>query len=424
MTAQEFLSCFAHFGGFDFARRQHHLVIVDRQGDVRLNCPVPETAEGWADLRQAIEPLRPLAVAIETSNGPAVERMLEMDITVYPMNPKAAQRYRDRKAPSGVKSDELDAWSFADGLRTDGHGWRPLLPEDELTRELRIVCRDEIGLIGQRTALVNALRTALVEYYPAALEAFDDWTTEASWQFVVQFPTPQDLVRRGQRKWENFLHAHKLYRPQTAPGRLEIFGRAADFANPCAAVTRARSLLAVALAKQLLTLEALLEEYRRRIVELFGRHPHHDLFDSLPLPDGKTKPRLLAEIGTDPGRFADADGLRAFSGTAPVIRQSGQSRVVSLRRSCSKWLRDAMHWMADLSRGKCLWADTYYRKKKQQGHSHQAALRCLANRWQNIIWKMLQTRQKYDPELHLRNMVRHGSWVVDLLPAAAPAAGT
>src|ERR1035441_6958696 len=139
------------------------------------------------------------------------------------MNPKAAQRLRDRKAPSGVKDDELDAWSFADGLRTDGHGWRMLKPEDERTKELRILCRDELTLIGQRTALVNALQAALVEYYPAAMEAFDDWTMPSSWEFVLQFPSPRELLRRGQRKWQNFLHSHRLWRPEAGQiGRAHV----------------------------------------------------------------------------------------------------------------------------------------------------------------------------------------------------------
>ena len=73
------------------------------------------------------------------------------------MNPKAATRYRDRKAPAGAKDDELDAWSFADALRTDGHGWRELAAQDPLTAELRLLCRDEVKLISQRTALVNQL---------------------------------------------------------------------------------------------------------------------------------------------------------------------------------------------------------------------------------------------------------------------------
>lgn len=420
MQAQEFLETFAHFGGFDFARQTHHVVVVDCLGQIVLNQPLPETGEAWAAFRRAAQPLFPLAVAVETNNGPAVERLLELGVSLYPMNPKAAQRLRDRKAPSGVKDDELDAWSFADGLRTDGHGWRMLKPEDERTKELRILCRDELTLIGQRTALVNALQAALVEYYPAAMEAFDDWTMPSSWEFVLQFPSPRELLRRGQRKWQNFLHSHRLWRPEAGPKRLEIFAAAGEFACPCEAVTRAKSLLAVSIARQLITLQAQLEEYRRQVEKLFAQHPDHDLFDSLPGIGQKTKARLLGELGADPQRFQSPDALRAYAGSAPVTQQSGKSRVVFMRRACNKWLRNAMHWLADLSRDDCVWAEAYYQKKKDQGLAHAAALRCLAGRWQKIIWKMILTGQRYDPEFHLQNMVRHGSWVVNLLPKPAP----
>ncbi|MGW5151736.1 transposase [Rhodococcus koreensis] len=32
--------------------------------------------------------------------------------------------------------------------------------------------------------------------------------------------------------------------------------------------------------------------------------------------------RVLAEVGDDPARFATANGLRAFAGTAPITRAS------------------------------------------------------------------------------------------------------
>jgi hypothetical protein len=44
----------------------------------------------------------------------AVEQLLEAGMIVYPLNPRSAQAYRERKAPSGAKDDWLDAWSFAD----------------------------------------------------------------------------------------------------------------------------------------------------------------------------------------------------------------------------------------------------------------------------------------------------------------------
>jgi len=120
------------------------------------------------------DPYPGLAIAIETSSGAAVERLLDAGYSVFPINPKAAKHYRERKAPSGTKTDFVDAWSLADALRVDGHTWRALKPDDPLTVELRLLCRDEMALIEQRTAYICQLRAALHEYFPVALQAFDD----------------------------------------------------------------------------------------------------------------------------------------------------------------------------------------------------------------------------------------------------------
>ena len=408
------------FAGLDWAKNKHDVVAVDPAGRVVLELTIEDTAAGWAILRERLtrlveENLGAVAVAVETNNGPAVERLLDLGCRVYPMNPKAAQRYRDRKAPSGGRNDRLDAWSFADGLRTDGHAWRPLNPDDPLTQEIRLTCRDEVRLIEQRTALVNQLQDALHEYYPAALEAFDDWVCPGAWAFVERFPTPATLLKKGRRRWEKFLHANRLYRPDTYKRRLEIFARADQFCGS-APVTSAKSRLAVALARQLQVLQRQLQEYRAAIEELFRRHPDHDLFDSLPGAGAKMAPRLLGELGSDRDRFEDAQGLQSFAGTAPVCIQSGKSRWVHLRRACNKWLRSAVHLWANLSRPECVWAETYYQRKRQEGKSHATALRCLGQRWLKILLMMWRNRCCYDEGLHLRNMVKRGSWTLQVAP--------
>jgi transposase len=147
----------------------------------------------------------------------------------------------------------LDAWALADALRVDGQGWKALEPMDPVTQKLRLLCRDEVVLIEQRTALVNQLQQALLEYYPAALEAFDDWTDAFTWDFIIEFPTPQSLVKAGKRRWEKFLHAHKLWRAETVEKRLNIFSQADQFkaSDP---IVAAKSQLAVSLATLLRTL--------------------------------------------------------------------------------------------------------------------------------------------------------------------------
>jgi transposase len=412
----EFHATYQHFVGFDWAKDQHDVVVVDHRGQVVEQFQFEDSAQGWSSLRQRIAPYSNLAVAIETSCGPAVERLLESGVAVFPLQPKAAARYRERKAPSGVKDNVVDAWALADALRLDGHTWRRLKPEGPLIQELRLLCRDEVALIEQRTALVNQLQQAIYEYFPAAREAFDDWTMPATWAFVIQFPTPEQLARAGRRRWEKFLGQQGLKRPETFEKRLEIFARATEFRGT-APVTAAKSRLAVAIARQLTTLQEQLEQYRRRIRELFEQHPDHELFGSLPGLADKLAPRMLAECGDDRERFATPDELQCVGGTAPVSFCSGQMHLVHLRRACNKHLRAAVHLWANLSRSGCAWAEAYYQRKREQKMSHACALRCLGQRWLKILWKMWQTRTTYDEALHTLNQTRHGSWVVDLLPS-------
>ena len=410
------------FAGFDWAKNKHDVVVLDATGRIVAEMVIENTAEGWHGLGQKLvtlvgEDLSVVGVAIETNRGPAVERLLQLGCTVYPLQPKAASRYRDRKAPSGGKTDRLDAWSFGDALRTDGHAWRALKPEDPLIQELRLLCRDEIHLIEQRTALVNQLQEALYEYYPAALEAFDDWTVAATWAFVQRFPTPQALAKAGKRRWQKFFHTHKLYHPATAEKRLEIFAQATAFCGN-EAVTKAKSMLAVSLGKQLVLLGTQLKAYRQRIEALFQTHPDHDMYGSLPGAGAKLAPRLLAECGDDDDRFDTHEAMQCLAGTAPVSYDSGQMHRVKFRRACSKPLRAVVHLWANLSRKESVWAQVYYQKKRDEGKSHACALRCLGQRWLKILHAMRKTKKPYDEALHLRNQVAHGSWVVTLPPSA------
>lgn len=404
------------FAGFDWGHDAHHVALFDSHGTEMLLISFDHDAAGWDRLRQKLHKLAGtdltvVGVAIETRHGPAVEKLLELGCVVYPMNPKAASRYRDRLAPSGTKDDLLDARSFGNALRTDGHRWRRMEPEAPLTQQIRLICRDENSLIEQRTALVCALREAMHEYYPVALKAFEDWTTPSTWAFVKRFPTPEKLASGGKKAWDKFLHTHKLYRPETYDKRIECFQRALDLRGS-EPVTAAKSLLALSLVAQLQVLEKQLEVYRRQIEGLFDQHPSRTIFDSLPGLGPKLAPRMLSECAEAHKRYDSLQGLECCSGAAPIRFQSGQKTITRMRWACIKPLRHALHLWANGSLQKSVWAQAYYEGKRRDGKTHACALRCLGRRWLRILWKLLETNETYDESLHLRNQIKHGSWVL------------
>ncbi len=168
-------------------------------------------------------------------------------------------------------------------------------------------------------------------------------------------------------------------------------------------------------AKQLQLLQTQINEYRQEIRRLFAQHPDAGLFESLPGAGEKIAPRLLSEIGDDRVLFPNAQALQCLAGTAPVSFQSGQIHRVHLRRQCNKSLRNAVHLWANLSREFCPWAETYYKALRAKGKSHACALRALGQRWLKIVWKMWQTHALYNADLHARNQLKHGSWVLQLV---------
>ena len=411
-----------HYAGFDWAKDHHAVLIVNTEGQIVADFEFDHSLEGWKSFADKTAAWPNLAVAIETSQGAAVDQLLQGGYTVYPVHPVSAQRYRERKAPSGTKTDHLDAWGLADALRVDGQGWKPLQPLDPMTQQLRLLCRDEVALIEQRTALVNQLQQALAEYYPAALEAFDDWTHAFTWEFVLAFPTPKDLVIAGKRRWEKFLHSHRLWRPETAQKRLEIFARADQF-KASAPIVRAKSQLAVSLCKLLCTLAQQLKLYRKQIEALFEEHPDHDLFGSLPGARKVLAPRLLGAVGNDPGRYGSHEVLQCIGGTAPVSFQSGKIKKVHVRWACDKFIRHTVYLWADCFRKASAWGRAYYQKKRDEGMSHACALRCLGQRLLKILFRMLESKTPYDAEFHARNQMKHGSWVLKLANKPALATG-
>jgi transposase len=397
-----------YFAALDWAKEHHDVIVVDRVGTIVADFQFTHTAAGWEEFTQKVKPFGHCPVTIETSAGMAVDQLLQRGYTLYPVNPLAAKEYRRRKAPSGTKTDRQDAWALADALRLDGHTWRVLHPQDEATTTLRLLCRDEIGLIEHRTAWVNQLQACLGDYYPLALESFDDWAKPFAWAFIRTFPTPAALAAAGKRKRENFLHAHKLWRPETSPERLAIWARAQQL-NASPAVVNAKSLLALSLVHVLESLQAQIQEYRRRITQAFAQHPDANIFGSLPGAKQTLAPRLLSLMGHVREVFPDADSLMCQAGVSPVSYQSGKLRKARLRHVCDHFLRYTVHLWVDQTRRTCPWAQAYYQAKRDEGHGHASALRCLGKRWLKLLWRMWQDHTPYDEAKHLKALQQHGS---------------
>ena len=157
---------------------------------------VPEGIEGVARLHALIgdhteDPLE-VVVGIETDRGLVVGALVAAGYQLYAVNPLAVSRYRDRHTLSGAKSDPGDAKVLADLVRIDRHNHRPVSGDSELAEGIKVMARGHQNAIWSRQRQLNALRSALLEYYPDALEAFGTTLDAADALAVLSVaPTPE-----------------------------------------------------------------------------------------------------------------------------------------------------------------------------------------------------------------------------------------
>ena len=397
------------FVGIDWADREHAVAVIDGAGDQHGAWKVAHSGKGITALLERLDGLgatgRAVAVALETPHGLLVESLLEAGFTVYAINPKAVDRYRERWSPSGSKSDPGDALVLAHVLRTDRARHRPIHPSGDLARELFALTRHRRQLMTLRTQLVNQLRSTLKAYYPQAADVFSKLDQPVTLAFLESFPEPATLASLSPKRWRAFLRRHRYPDLQRAPLLLARL-QTPHIAVPASAACGHRPFM-LALVGQLQALLPAIEVLERQIGARFAEHPDHSIFASLPGAGPVIAPELLAELGDARARFPQPGVLRAEAGSAPVTKASGRRRSVYFRRACNHQLRQTLQQLARQSIRQSAWAKAAYTAARARGHSHSRAARGLADQWVRILWRMWVDRTTYDDALHARNRRLH-----------------
>lgn len=206
--------------GVDLADAEHAVWVEDESGERVRSCTVPHTAGGlrefgrWLDERRAAG--RELWAAIEQPEGRVVDFLLDHGVLVFPVNPKALDRARDRFRVSSSKSDPFDARVLATFLRTDHAHLQPLQPSSEAAQELKGLTRDYARHVRHQTRLLNQLTATLKSYYPRALDLCDDLKAAWARAFLRDYPTPDALTAVTERRWQRWTRAQRLSAERTA----------------------------------------------------------------------------------------------------------------------------------------------------------------------------------------------------------------
>jgi hypothetical protein len=388
------------FVGVDWAEAHHDVHVEDGDGKRLGGGRLPEGVEGIARFHELvgahIEGPGDVVIGIETDRGLFASALVAAGYQVYAVNPMSTSRYRDRHSTSGAKSDPGDAKVLADMVRTDRHNHRHVAGDSETVEALKVLARAHQSMIWSRGRQTNALRSTLREFYPAALDAFDDLASGDALEVLKLAPTPSlgtslslskiaSALRRGGRKRRIDARATEIQAALRSP---QLLGPTV-VATAMGASVRASVAVISTMVKEIATLAEELESG-------FEKHPDVEVVRSLPGLGTILGARVLGEFGDDPNRYATPKCRKNYAGTSPITKASGTKRVVLARFARNQRLADAVYQWAFASLSSSPGARAFYDARRAAKATHHAALRSLGNRLVGILHGCIANGSLYD----------------------------
>jgi transposase len=398
------------FVGIDWASEAHEVCVLDRDGHIVERRQVKHTV---ADLQALVDALltrahgdpATVAIGIEVPRGALVELLVERGFAVYAINPKQMDRFRDRFTPAGAKDDRRDALVIGDSLRTDPQAFRQVRLDHPVIIQLREWSRIDEDLGVELTRLTNQVRDLVYRSAPGLLALSPAADEPWLWALLRQAATPATQRRLSERRLDRLLRDHRIRR-LTATEVREVLQQPAVFTAPGVVDAVAAHLQVLLPRVELIAaqrrdatrqLERWLETLETEL-PAGDQREHSDvaIVRSMPGIGTRVAARMLAEA-SQPLVDRAYHALRAVMGVAPVTKQSGRRRTVSMRYACNARLRNAGYHWARTSAQHDSGSRAYYAALRARGHSHGRALRSVADRLLRILMTLLSRGQIFDP---------------------------
>ena len=396
------------FVGIDLGGENHQVCIVTDAGkSVGQQRSFAHSGNGVAELLEWLSQLTGpdpsvVAVALEHPRGVMVEALLERRYRVFSINPKQLDRFRDRFSMAGAKSDARDAMVLADSLRTDRRHFRALALDHPKVLRLRELSRanNQTGDELRRTA--NQLGDLLRRYFPSLLTLCGGADELWLWSLLLLEAMPTQAARLSLSRLEKLLRQHRIRRFSATDLQVLLKAPTLPMApgSAEAAAEQVRLLLPrlVLLREQKLKLDNKIELLLEDLASDESYAGHRDIIILRSAP-GVGRGFVATVLSEAPRVLADRDGvaLRGLAGVAPVTKQSGKTKLVSMRQACNHRLREALHHATATFVQHDERAKQQYAQLRARGHSHGRAIRGVADRFLALLIAMLTHQTEYDP---------------------------
>ena len=402
-----------YFVGIDWGSQNHRVVVLNHEKRVIERYDAAHSGKGLENLVDLIRkkcpgPAIQTGIALEVSWGALVETLAEAGFSVFSINPKQSDRFRDRHTAAGAKDDSRDALVLASALTTDPKSFRRVQVDDPSTIRLRELSRLDEELKNDLHRAANQLWEQLHRYFPQMLKLSSGADDPFVWKLLSEAPMPAKAGKLKVSRITQILKSHRIRR-FTAAQVVTILREPS--LQPAPGAAEAASEHVLLLLPHLALLDEQIKDVARRTAKPLKDLPqnpdpngnareHRDIDLLLSLPGlGQTIASTILAEASRPIRERDYEALRCYAGTAPVTKQSSKRRMVSMRHACSERIRQTVfHWS---SRSVMLDSRSrqHYDKLRAAGHGHARALRGVGDRLLAVLTAILQSGKLFDASL-------------------------
>lgn len=384
--------------GVDVGRHAHHAAAIDEHGAVLWSRRI---RNDQADIEQVLERVSNVGSVVWAIDMTAPESALLRGVLT-------AHRQQVRYVPGRVvhsmtgafagegKTDARDAVVIAQTARLRGDLAEVQVP-DELAVELELLTGHRRDLVAERTRGINRLRGLLTRIFPS-LERCFDYSTLTGLACITRFATPSAIIAATDQEIYDHLRGQGVRRP-TIPKMISAARTAAGGQSIALAGEATTALLVRQAATSLIALTRQITDLDKQIAEVFRRHRHARILESVPGIGTRSGAELIAITGGDLTSFGSAAKLAAYAGLAPVPHDSG-NRHGTLRRPqrYHRGLRKVFYMAALNSAQRDGPSREFYQRKRTEKRSAVHALIALARRLVDVVWALIRDHREWAPE--------------------------
>lgn len=378
-----------HYVGIDMSKDSFNFCVINETEKVIKQGSFSVSKDDFANFLELISSFDNPLVLVESSSRyhlPLVYSLVSNNIPVYIVNPKAVSKFISFKSPNNPsKSDSKDAFFIALFAKYESKNLKPYSPSDSLkliSRKIDSISKD---IAKTKTQIIQHIDVLFPE-----LAKRVNIFSKAILNLLLYYPSALDISNANIDEINRFFYTPIGRRVSISADELILLAKNSVGVNNVALKVSLKADIErlFFLEKQIKELESVFDEMMRSFF-----CDDIEIVSSIAGISERLACRFIAEI-EDISRFENAKKLISYTGTDPVVRQSGKWKVrMSISKQGNPHLRNILYQMAV---GVVMWNSVfkeYYRRKYNQFKSRKKAMVAVINKLIRILFAMLSNRQ-------------------------------